>query len=89
MKYYYPYESNKPEKKCYIMTKTGKHTYFGQASASDFTKHKTEERKNRCINRHEKIGVNQEKTQPDSGVGGYYGINQPLKKVTKTLKKDF
>ena len=40
MKYYYPYKSDKPEKKYFIMTKTGKHIYFGQASASDFTHHK-------------------------------------------------
>ncbi len=38
MKYYYPYPSDKPEKKYYIITKTGKHIYFGQASASDFTR---------------------------------------------------
>jgi len=54
MKYYYPYKSDKPEKKYYIMTKTGKHIYFGQASASDFTHHKNEERKNRYILRHQK-----------------------------------
>ena len=52
MKYYYPYKSDKPEKKYFIMTKTGKHIYFGQASASDFTHHKNEDRKNRYIDRH-------------------------------------
>ena len=54
MKYYYPYKSDKPEKKYYIMTKTGKHIYFGQASASDFTHYENEERKNRYILRHQK-----------------------------------
>ena len=40
MKYYFPYPSDKPEKKYYIITKDNKRVYFGQASASDFTKHK-------------------------------------------------
>ena len=54
MKYYFPYPSDKPEKKYYIITKDNKRVYFGQASASDFTKHKDEDRKNRYINRHKK-----------------------------------
>ncbi len=49
MKYYYPYKSDKPEKKHYIITKANKRVYFGQASASDFTKHEDEERKQRYI----------------------------------------
>ncbi len=51
--YYYPYKSDKPDKKYYIITKTEKKVYFGQASASDFTKHKSEDRKNRYILRHQ------------------------------------
>ena len=54
MKYYYPYKSDKPEKKYYIITKDNKRVYFGQASASDFTHHKNEDRKNRYILRHQK-----------------------------------
>ena len=54
MKIHYPYPSDKPEKKYYIITKDNKRVYFGQASASDFTKHKNEERKNLYINRHKK-----------------------------------
>jgi len=57
MKYYFPYPSDKPEKKYYIITKDNKRVYFGQASASDFTKHKNEERKNLYINRHKKNEV--------------------------------
>ncbi len=58
---------------------------------SDFTKHKDEKRKQRYIKdmRKMKIGVIQEKIQLDTGVGGYYGINQQLKKVIKILKKYF
>ena len=54
MKYYFPYPSDKPEKKYYIITKDNKRVYFGAAGMSDFTKHKNEERKNLYIKRHEK-----------------------------------
>ena len=50
--YYYPYKSDKPEKKYYIITKSEKKIYFGQANASDFTLHKNEARKQLYINRH-------------------------------------
>ena len=52
--YYYPYKSDKPEKKYYIITKSEKKVYFGQASASDFTINKDEDRKNLYILRHQK-----------------------------------
>ena len=52
--YYYPYKSDKLEKKYYIITKSEKKIYFGQAGASDMTQHKDEERKHRYINRHSK-----------------------------------
>ena len=42
---YYPYKSDKPNKKYYIYTNNNKKVYFGQASASDFTLHKNEQRK--------------------------------------------
>ncbi len=54
MKYYFPYPSDKPEKKYYIITKDNKRVYFGAAGMSDFTIHKDEDRKNRYIKRHEK-----------------------------------
>ena len=54
MKKYFPYKSDKPDKKYYIITNDNKKVYFGQASASDFTIHKDEARKQRCINRHKK-----------------------------------
>ena len=52
MKHYFPYKSDKPNKKYYIITSNNKKIYFGQESASDFTIHKDEERKQRYINRH-------------------------------------
>ena len=49
---YYPYKSNKPDKKYYIITNDNKKVYFGAAGMSDFTIHKDEARKQRYINRH-------------------------------------
>ncbi len=55
MKIYYPYESDKPDKKYYIITKDNKRIYFGAAGYSDFTKTKKDEaKKQRYIKRHEK-----------------------------------
>ena len=54
MKKYFPYKSDRPDKKYYIITNDNKKVYFGQASASDFTLHKNEARKNLYINRHKK-----------------------------------
>ena len=54
MKKYFPFKSDKPDKKYYIITNDNKKVYFGQASASDFTLHKNEARKNLYINRHKK-----------------------------------
>ncbi len=52
MNKYYPYKSDKPNKKYYIITNDNKKVYFGQAGASDFTLHKNEARKQLYINRH-------------------------------------
>ena len=46
---YYPYKSEKSNKKYYIITNNNKKIYFGQAGASDFTIHKDEARKQRYI----------------------------------------
>jgi hypothetical protein len=55
MKKYYPYKSiDKPDKKYFIITNTGKRVYFGQAGTDDFTITKNEERKQRYIARHKK-----------------------------------
>ena len=54
--YYYPYKSDKPEKKYYIITKSEKKIYFGQANASDMTQHKDEARRQRYIKRHSRPG---------------------------------
>lgn len=51
---YYPYKSDKPDKKYFIITSTGRKIYFGSANMSDFTLHKDPLRKNRYIQRHQK-----------------------------------
>ena len=63
--YYYPYPANDGKHKYYIITKSGKKIYFGQANASDMTQHKDEERKQRYIKRHEK---NESKFWNKSGI---------------------
>ena len=52
MKQYFPYKSDKPNKKYYIITNDNKKVYFGASGYSDFTIHKDEARKQRYINRH-------------------------------------
>jgi hypothetical protein len=39
---YYPYKSDKPNKKNYIITNNNKNVYFGASGYSDFTMHKDE-----------------------------------------------
>lgn len=53
MKTYHPYKSDKPDKKFYIITKSGKKVYFGAAGYEDYTMHKDPERKQRYIARHQ------------------------------------
>ena len=80
MKKYFPYKSDKPDKKYYIITNANKKVYFGQASASDFTLHKDEASKNLYINRHKKnelnFGINQELIHLLFGPDSYYGRSQ-------------
>ena len=54
MIHYYPYKSDKPDKKYYIITNKNKKVYFGAAGMSDYTIHKDEARKQRYMNRHQK-----------------------------------
>lgn len=51
---YYPYPSDKPNKKFFIITDDNRRIYFGQAGATDMTIHKNEAKKQLYINRHRK-----------------------------------
>ena len=61
---YFPYKSDKPDKKYYIITNENKKVYFGAAGYEHFSSgHKDEERKLRYIKRHNnenwsKSGIN-------------------------------
>ncbi len=54
MKKYYPYKSDKTDKKYYIITNTNKKVYFGAAGYEDFTITKNEDQRQRYITRHKK-----------------------------------
>ena len=75
---YYPYKSDKPNKKYYIITNNNKKVYFGAAGMSDFTHHKDEARKQRYINRHKNNEIWSKSGQIPQAFGrvGCFGINQ-------------
>jgi hypothetical protein len=67
---YCPYKSDKPNKNYFIIiTSNDKKVYFGQAGASDFTRHKDEARKQRYINSHKK---NENRTKSGIDTAGWW-----------------
>ena len=55
MKIYFPYKSDKPSKKFFIITSTGKKVYFGAVGYQHYTEgHLDEKRKNAYFLRHKK-----------------------------------
>jgi hypothetical protein len=91
MKYCYPYPANDGKHKYFIMTKSGKHIYFGAAGMSDFLHHKNEERKYRYILRHEK---NENWTKSGIDSAGFWSRwllwNKPsIKSSYQDIKKIF
>lgn len=54
MKFYYPYKSDRPNKKYFIITNDNKKVYFGASGYEDYTQHKNPLRKIRYIQRHQK-----------------------------------
>ena len=76
-KIYYPYKSDKPEKKFFIITASGKRIYFGQAGYNDYIiyncndgKEKADKMKSAYIARHSKMGENWGKSGIDTS--GFY-----------------
>jgi hypothetical protein len=51
--FYYPYKSDKPDKKFYIITSNNKRVYFGASGYSDYIILKDDEKKLRYIKRHQ------------------------------------
>lgn len=91
IKKYYPYKSDKPDKKFYIITNDNKKVYFGSAGMSDFTIHKDEVRKLKYVVRHQKR-ENWTKTGIDTPGfwSRWYLWNKPtLKASYEDIKKKF
>jgi len=96
---YYPYKSDKPEKKYFIITSSGKRVYFGQAGYNDYTiyyknegREKAEKMKKAYIARHSKMGENWGKSGIDSA--GWWSFhflwNLPTKEASyNDIKKRF
>ena len=91
MKYYYPYPANNGKHKYYIITKSEKKIYFGQANASDMTQHKDEARRQRYIKRHEKNEVWSKSGIDTAGFWSYWLLwNKPsIKESYEDIKKKF
>jgi hypothetical protein len=91
IKKYYPYKSDKPDKKFYIITNDNKKVYFGAAGMSDFSIHKDEVRKLKYVVRHQKR-ENWTKTGIDTPGfwSRWYLWNKPtLKASYEDIKKKF
>ena len=93
MKIYYPYKSDKKDKKYFIVTLNGDRVYFGASGYEDFTTHKDEKRREAYIRRHEK---NENKFWDDPNTASYWALKYlwlyPTKKeayenIKKELKK--
>ena len=89
---YYPYPSDKPNKKFYVYTKSGKKIYFGDANYEHYTQgHLDEKRKNNYIKRHSR---NEDFNNPDSAgfwsfrfLWLYRTYNKAYTEINKFLKK--
>jgi hypothetical protein len=88
---YYPYPSDKPNKKFYIYTKSGKKIYFGDSRYEHYTQgHLDEKRKNNYINRHSRY---EDFNDPDSAgfwsfrfLWLYRTYNKAYEEIYKFLK---
>ena len=88
---YHPYKSDKPEKNIILLQIQVGKIILGLLACLIFHTIKMRPAKF-CIligTRRMKTGVNQVLTPQASGLSGCYGINQPLKKVMRTLSGVF
>ena len=90
MKKYYPYVSDKPNKKYFIITNTNKKIYFGSSNHENYSSgHLDEERKQRYIVRHKK---NEDWTKSGINTPGFWSYHYlwefPTKKAAyENIKK--
>ena len=90
IKYYYPYRSDKPEKKFMVFTPEGKKIYFGASGYEDYTIHKDDKRKEAYIKRHQK---NEQKFWNNPDKASYWSLKYLWSYPTKeeaysNIKKD-
>ena len=69
MKIYYPYKSDKKDKKIFIITINGDRVYFGASGYDDYTTHKDEKRREAYRRRHEK---NEDWTETGINTAGWW-----------------
>ena len=84
---YHPYKSDKPDKKYYIITNSGRKFILARLARLILQSIRTKQ-ENQDISigtRKMKCGLNQVLIRLASGPAGCFGINQPLKKVMMTL----
>ena len=83
MKIYYPYKSDKKDKKYFIITFTGKRVYFGGNPDiyEDYTMHKDPKRKEAYIKRHQK---NEDWTQSGIDTPGFWSYHYLWEFPSKT-----
>lgn len=92
MQFYYPYPSDKLDKKFFIITSTGKKVYFGASAYLDFTQHKDPKRKELYIKRHSKMNENWGRNGIDTAGfwSRWYLWNLPTKQASyNDIKKRF
>ncbi len=89
--YYYPYKSDKAEKKYYILLNQKRKYILDRLTPRILQNRKILKENKDILNAMKKlrIGPNPVLILLDFGVIGYYGIKQALKKVMKILKNDF
>ena len=88
---YYPYKSDKWDKKYFIVTSTGKKVYFGATGYEDYTTHKDPERKEAYIRRHRK---NEDWTKFGIDTAGFWSYwllwnKSSIKESYEDIKKRF
>ncbi len=82
---YYPYRSDKPNKKFYIFNKSGKKIYIGDSHYEHYTQgHLDEKRKNNYIKRHSRLKILIIQTPPGFGLSVFCGY---IKHIIEHIQK--
>ena len=84
-KKYYPFKSDKPIKKFYIITNDNKKVYFGASGYEHFTEGHLDERRKLVYIYHviEKMKTGKTRTPVATGVCGFSGIQKHMNRLIK------